>query len=147
MTGIGQGNLTMTPLHLALIGSAVANNGTAYRPTVVDEIRTAAGRNVFRERKEKIINKALSKKSCKKLREALHESALHYGLNEESLGTVYAKTGTAETPSGTHTYIVVFNDSYSFCISLNRGFLSSDLYGSAWQLAALCNQLTAEGGD
>ncbi len=147
MTGIGQGNLTITPLHLALIGSTVANDGTGYRPTVVDEIRTAVGKTVFREKKEKIIRKALSKKNCRKLRDAMHESALYYGLDEESLGTVYAKTGTAETPSGTHTYIVVFNDTWSFCISLNRGFLSSDLYEPAWQLAYLCNQLSAEGGE
>lgn len=147
MTGIGQGNLTVTPLHLALIGSAAANGGNAYRPTVVDEIRTSAGRSIYKVKPEKIIRKVLSRKSSKTLLEALHESALYYGLDEENLGTVYAKTGTAETPSGIHSYIVVFTDTYSFCLSFNRGKDAPDLYDKAWQLAYLCNHEIDEGGE
>ena len=38
-TSIGQGNTTMTPIHLAIIADAVANNGIAMTPNFVSGIQ------------------------------------------------------------------------------------------------------------
>ena len=41
---IGQGTTSMTPLHLNMITSAVANGGVLMKPHLVDELRDANGR-------------------------------------------------------------------------------------------------------
>jgi len=43
-TSIGQGDVTMTPLQLAVMYAAVANKGTVYRPQIVDQILSPGGR-------------------------------------------------------------------------------------------------------
>ena len=46
--GIGQGFLTVTPLQLAQMYAAIANNGKVYRPQLVTKITTPAGETVKR---------------------------------------------------------------------------------------------------
>ncbi len=43
LVSIGQGQLLMTPLHVALMASAVANNGVMMKPYVVDKVSAASG--------------------------------------------------------------------------------------------------------
>lgn len=42
-TSIGQGDVAMTPLQLAVMYAAVANKGTIYRPQIVDKILSPSG--------------------------------------------------------------------------------------------------------
>src|SRR3972149_1597008 len=42
-TGIGERDVRVSPLHMALIAAAIGNEGLAMRPYVVDSIRTASG--------------------------------------------------------------------------------------------------------
>jgi peptidoglycan glycosyltransferase len=46
LAGIGQGDVSVTPLELALIGSAIANGGVIMRPHVMAEITDAEGGTV-----------------------------------------------------------------------------------------------------
>lgn len=45
---IGQGYLLCTPIQLALMTAAVANGGKVLKPTVVNEIRSASGKVIYR---------------------------------------------------------------------------------------------------
>ena len=42
-SSIGQGKVQMTPIHLNMITSAIANDGVLMRPYLVDRIETATG--------------------------------------------------------------------------------------------------------
>lgn len=43
LVSIGQGQLLMTPLHVAMLGAAVANNGKIMKPYLVNTITTSSG--------------------------------------------------------------------------------------------------------
>ena len=45
-TSFGQGELLVTPLHMAMVASAVANDGALMQPYLVNELRDQSGRNV-----------------------------------------------------------------------------------------------------
>ena len=47
-TAIGQGSTQMTPVHLTLITSAIANNGVLMEPCLMDSVRNHAGETVRR---------------------------------------------------------------------------------------------------
>ncbi len=47
LIAIGQGYLSSTPIQMAMMAAAIANNGKIMRPTIVQEIRTADGKTVF----------------------------------------------------------------------------------------------------
>lgn len=46
-TSIGQGDVKVTPLQMALSYAAIANGGTLYYPQIVDHIETADGTTIF----------------------------------------------------------------------------------------------------
>ena len=45
-TAIGQGNTQMTPIHNAILTSAIANGGVAMKPYLIDHVESAAGDEV-----------------------------------------------------------------------------------------------------
>ena len=46
-TGFGQGQLSVTPLQMALVAATVANNGVLMEPYLVQEVRTPKARCCF----------------------------------------------------------------------------------------------------
>ncbi len=46
-TSIGQGDVRVTPLQMAMLYAAIANGGTLYYPLIVDRIETAEGNPIF----------------------------------------------------------------------------------------------------
>ena len=46
-TSIGQGDVKVTPLQMALLYATIANGGTLYYPQIIDRIETADGHPVF----------------------------------------------------------------------------------------------------
>jgi peptidoglycan glycosyltransferase len=96
-TAIGQGNTLVTPMHMALITSAVANGGTLMTPYLVDELQTGSGASVKKYKPE-------SYKQLMSGEEASQLSALMKGVVENGTAsslagrsyTVAGKTGTAE---------------------------------------------------
>ncbi len=56
MLGIGQTYLTVTPLQLANVYAAIANNGKIYRPHLVSKITTPSGRLISKFTRELVVD-------------------------------------------------------------------------------------------
>ncbi len=99
-TAIGQGNVKVTPIQMAMTYSAFANGGTVYRPQVVRRIETSEGDLVRDFYPEVIRRTAVSQGTLDLIMDAL------VGVVEEENGTAYSarvdgvrvagKTGTAQ---------------------------------------------------
>ncbi|MGL5206800.1 MAG: penicillin-binding protein 2 [Acidaminococcaceae bacterium] len=100
---IGQGFNLATPLQLAVMLSAVANNGDIYKPHLVEKIVNDDG-SVFKEIKpEKIGHLPVSKETLELLQSALKAVAQEGGTAAQMANlsvAVAGKTGTAENPHG-----------------------------------------------
>lgn len=97
-TGMGQGQLEMTPLQMALIAAAPAANGQIFSPHLVKEVRRADG-SVLSRTTPKVWKQAVSSKTAADLR-----SIMAYGVETgwanaaaSKLLAIGGKTGTAET--------------------------------------------------
>jgi penicillin-binding protein A len=108
--GIGQGDVFVTPLELALIGSAIANDGVIMRPHVMAEITDAGGGSV-RAFDAETWKTAVSPATAQTV------NGLMVNVVENGTGTaaqipgvtVAGKTGTAQAPPGDpHAWFVAF---------------------------------------
>lgn len=114
-TAIGQGNTLVTPLHMAMITAAVANDGVMMTPYLVDRLETYLGDTV----------KTYQPKSCKQVMsssEAAILSELMTGVVEDGTAsslsgrgyTAAGKTGTAEhgdvSVTTPHSWFVGFSN-------------------------------------
>lgn len=135
----GQGNTEITPLHLALICQAIANNGVMMQPYLVDTVKL--GRLPLYTHIRRKLSTCVDRNVDDRLKTIMHSTAVGYGLTED-YGMVYAKTGSAECPDGrVHTYLMGFTEDASFCISSNNSDISYTLYGAAQQLVAYLNTM------
>lgn len=66
LASIGQGDTTATPLQMAMVAQAIANNGKLMQPTLVDRVR-AADLTVLSQTKPQTMANAFSKDSVDKL--------------------------------------------------------------------------------
>lgn len=102
-TSIGQGDVRTTPLQMAMVFAAIANEGTLYYPQIIDRIETADGTPVFTYPK-RVHNKLPFRKETY----AVIRQGLDMVVNSE-LGTAYnyrlsdlnvaGKTGSAQVIS------------------------------------------------
>jgi penicillin-binding protein 2 len=102
-TGIGQGDVHVSPLQLAIAFAAIANGGTVFYPSIIDHIETPDGQVIF-DYPHRVRNRLSASPST------LHEivKGLDLVVNSET-GTAYAhrldyvrvagKTGTAQVRS------------------------------------------------
>ena len=155
-TSYGQGALSLTPLHLTMIASAIANNGVMRQPYIVSSITSNDESYATYVNTPSILaENCVSENVAQRLKEGLRYTAeKSYGFIETAHGVVYAKTGTAECGENRiHTYLLGFTDRYSFCISINDSASrrSSDLYEPAKKLVSYVNyileQKTQQKGD
>ncbi len=103
--GIGQGKLLTTPLNMALVAAAVANNGVIMKPYLVQ--RAVSSNNVVAyEHKPEVLNRAVSTDTAEKLADymlACVESGT--GANARIRGVeVAGKTGTAQNERSGHDH-------------------------------------------
>lgn len=97
LDGIGQGSNRATPLQMAMVAAAVANNGTLMKPYMVDQL-VAPNLNVVEQHKPAKMSEPLSADNAKKLQSAM-ETVVQEGTGTSAQipgVTVGGKTGTAQ---------------------------------------------------
>lgn len=117
-TSFGQGKLQMSPLHIAMIGQAISNNGEMLKPYIISKMTGAKGKTTYIGKGEKI-SKAMDKKTAEKVYDIAKETAKekYPSLYKYNVG---CKTGTAQLGNGyNHSYFLCFNDDYTALISIN----------------------------
>ena len=96
-TAIGQGKTLVTPLHMAMLSSAVANDGIVKEPYLSDSIENADGGRV-KTYKGKTYGSIMTKEEADKLKD-LMRLVITDGTGQGLLSDdyiAYGKTGTAE---------------------------------------------------
>lgn len=96
-TAIGQGKTGMTPLHMAMITQAIANNGVLMKPYIVDHVQNEAG-DVIKSYPPKNLGRIIEEPYAKRLRELMRkvvEEGTATRLKSESYSAA-GKTGSAE---------------------------------------------------
>lgn len=113
LTGIGQGNTLVSPAHMLMITSAIANDGILMRPMLIESIESAGGETV-RSFEPEEYGRLMDASDSQKLREMMRlvvtegtGSAFRDAPYES-----YIKTGSAEYENGekTHAWCLSFVD-------------------------------------
>ena len=108
-TSIGQGKTLVTPYHLALVISAVNNQGVLMQPYIIDRVTNYEGTTVY-ENEPQVYGELLTAKKAKTLRKYLREVVTQgtaTALNGQNY-TAAGKTGSAEFTSAkdSHAWFV-----------------------------------------
>lgn len=111
---IGQGDLLVTPLQVALYTSVVANGGTVYQPSLLQAVTNQAG-DVVQTTTPKVVRDHIIEDQYLKIVRAGMREAVTYGsakkLNDLPFATA-GKTGTAQSTNSTeernHSWFTVF---------------------------------------
>lgn len=107
---IGQGKVLSTPLNMALVASAIANNGEIVKPILVKEIISKDGK-VLKTNKTQTLSIATNSLIANEVKDMMVEVVRSGTGTNGSIKNVKVagKTGTAENPSGnSHAWFVGF---------------------------------------
>lgn len=139
-TSFGQGNTEITPVHLALVASAVQNNGIMMSPYIVKSI--TSGTKTLYQHSNTVLSEVVEEDIAARVSQSMHQAALSYGFAEDEFGYVSAKTGTAECGDDRiHSYMIGSINQYSFCISFNNMSSSGYIYPIAHKLVNFLNNM------
>ena len=114
MTAMGQGKTQVSPYHMALITSAIANGGTLMEPYLVSAVTNYSG-TVMDEKKPEKYKELMSSQEAAQLK-AYMQDVVNYGTASVMSGESYSvagKTGTAEYSSDlekNHSWFVGFSN-------------------------------------
>jgi len=100
-TVMGQGETRVTPIHMAMVVSAIANEGVLMDPYMVEYIENYQG-TVVEKFQSKKYGKLIKASEAEILKTYMREVVLHGTASElnSNLYTAYGKTGTAQIDSG-----------------------------------------------
>ncbi len=109
-TAIGQGDTTVSPLHMCMLVSAIANDGVLMEPYMADKIVSADGTEVSKTEPVEY-GQLISSEEAELLRSYMAAVVEEGTAEKVDFGdlTVYGKTGTAEyseNKSVTHSWFV-----------------------------------------
>ncbi len=122
-TVIGQGNTLVTPIHLALVMNAIANDGVAKKPRFVSSLINDNG-TIITEYKSTDYKTLFTKDECSTLKEFLRAVVTNgtaASLNSTQY-TLYGKTGTAQIDNmgNVNSWFVGFleyqSKTYTICV-------------------------------
>lgn len=130
-TSIGQGKTTVTPMHMAMLTSAIANGGVLMEPYLVDGVQNADGGGVSIHN-PKSYGELMTTAEASKLTEFM-QSVITEGTGRalNNMGyTIAGKTGTAETESsGNNAWFIGFapaeNPQIAICVLVENSRQSS----------------------
>lgn len=96
-TSIGQGKTQMTPLHMALITSAIANNGILMKPYFIDSVQNYSG-TVIKEYHSKEMAKLMTTQEAEALQKLMRGVVTEGTASKLNTSgyEAYGKTGSAE---------------------------------------------------
>ncbi len=105
MSGIGQSSVTATPLQMAMVAAAIANDGDVMRPYVVDEVR-APNLSVLDRTDPQSISKAISSSTADELTEMMVATVATGTATPAQIPgmDVAGKTGTAQSTADRPPY-------------------------------------------
>ncbi|CEA07197.1 Penicillin-binding protein A [Arthrobacter saudimassiliensis] len=97
LSSIGQGSVTATPLEVAMISSAIANNGVQMKPNLIRTVR-ASDLSVIEEPDPEVLNTSVSPETARQLTEWMVDVVERGTATSAQVPgyTVAGKTGTAE---------------------------------------------------
>lgn len=110
---IGQGTTQMTPLHLAMITSMIANDGNMMLPYMIDRIETSNG-TIIKQYEPESLGQLISEEEATALQN-LMIAVVEEGTGTRLQGQTYkaaGKTGSAEfsqTTSDSHAWFTAFS--------------------------------------
>lgn len=110
-TSIGQGRTTATPLHMAMIMSAIANDGVLKTPFMFDYITTSRG-NIRNQTTPRVMDILFTEEQSASLKTMMLEAVESgTGINARSnLAQISGKTGTAQVDSAeSHGWFAAFS--------------------------------------
>ncbi|CAM3733206.1 peptidoglycan D,D-transpeptidase FtsI family protein [Nocardioides zeicaulis] len=105
MSGIGQSSVTATPLQMAMVAAAIANDGDVMRPYVVDEVR-APNLSVLDRTEPQTLSKAISSTTAEELTTMLVATVDSGTATPAQIPgiKVAGKTGTAQSTADRPPY-------------------------------------------
>lgn len=109
-SSIGQGQVLATPLEMAMVAGAIANDGKMMQPYLVREVETKSGITVM-EHTPEVLSEVTDPETAGKVNEMMQRVITHgNGSNAYITGiTMAGKTGTAENASGkNHAWFIGF---------------------------------------
>ena len=134
--GIGQGEVLVTPLHMAMISGAVANGGNMMQPYLVEKITTALGQVTYRGTPRSYAQ-VMSASTARTIAEYMYETVQSGTAKQAAVRgyTVCGKTGSAETSDNkekaTNAWYTgfVLDDAHPYAVSvvIEEGGAGSDL--------------------
>jgi peptidoglycan glycosyltransferase len=130
-TGFGQGQLQVTPLQMAMVAAAIANDGWMMQPYLVEKITRPDGSLVV-QRGPRAIRRAVSSPIAAQMRKNMR-AGVEYGFGKSaqqvdlSIALVGGKSGTAEHGQGAtpHAWFIaiapVENPRYAVAVMVENG--------------------------
>lgn len=109
-TSIGQGKTLVTPLHMAMITSSVANKGVMMKPYIIDHTESYSRNELDVTYPEKL-SEVFSEETANKLKEMMENVVTDGTATEAKIKgiSIAGKTGTAENASGKdHAWFTAF---------------------------------------
>ncbi|MER6999323.1 penicillin-binding protein 2 [Streptomyces sp. NPDC000410] len=97
LTGMGQGSLTSTPMQMAMVTAALANDGKLMQPYIVDELQSP-GLSTVEKHEPREMSQAVSAETARKVQEMMEHTAREGSARKAQIDgiTVGGKTGTAQ---------------------------------------------------
>jgi penicillin-binding protein A len=96
-SGIGQGDVTATPLQMAMVAQAVANNGTEMKPYLVKRV-TAPDQSELSTAQSQVLGHPISANTASEIQEMMRAVVANGTASSVLNGQdIAGKTGTAET--------------------------------------------------
>lgn len=110
-TGYGQGELLVTPLHMAMLAAAIANDGKMMQPYLVARLTNREGQ-VRQQWQPNIWKTPINEATARTMRQLMVSSVEEGGANAARIPglTIGGKTGTAEiaASSPTHAWFIAY---------------------------------------